>query len=267
MNVKYVICAACVALASASYSHAGVIYTSGTFPSDPPSSNGQALNTVRGSGSGYTISNVTDVPDGSWWGAQHGLNYDQLGWYSTGAGTGTLFFSPNHRVADTFFVGLDTPIADVTNVMTNVGSGGTDPSTYNQALALYIAPTAGSPGDWYISATTFSSFNSAYTTSNPVGNSFTFGLSGEFYKFTPDAANPITPDPDFGSTPVLLPSSGVLLAAGIYTNYSPNSGFVNINSFTVNGNAVPEPASALLLLPALGVLALMKRKRHLAQRA
>ena len=55
------------------------------------------------------------------------------------------------------------------------------------------------------------------------------------------------------SRPSTLPTTGILEAAGIFTNFTPNSGFVNIDDFVVYGTpAVPEPSTWAMIIAGFG---------------
>ena len=224
------------------------IYDSGTFATEPNGVLNQPINNNRGSTS-TPISGVSSIAPGNWFGNQHGDSFNQTGWYSTGPGTGTLYYSPNARSSVTQFVGLDVPIGNVTGITATVSTNASD----EQAFALYIAPALGQPGTWYVSETTFDSDNTATSTLN---------LSGEFYTA---AGAPIGPfNNDFSSSTSALPTTGILEAAGIFTNFTPNSGFVKIEDFVVYGTpAVPEPSTWAMIIVGFGALGLL---RHRARR-
>ena len=236
--------------------NADVIYNSGTFATEPNSILNQPINDNR-SNTSVTIPGVGSIAPGNWFGNQHGDGFNQTGWYLTSSGPGTLYYSPNARSSVTQFVGLDVPIENVTGITANVGTNADD----QQAFALYIAPSLGQPGTWYVSETTFDSYNSAYTKSDPVGQTGSLNLSGQFYTA---AGVPIGPfNNDFSGTST-LPTTGVLEAAGIFTGFTPNSGFVNINDFVVSGTPVPAPEMDLGiagLVMVAGAAFLARRRR------
>lgn len=132
-------------------------------------------------------------------------------------------------------------------------------TTLAAKLAVRIGDT------WYASGDTFTN-TATYTQDTSLGYCVvTSGVDPKSLALSSSNWRQMTVTPDtalsVGTTSVSLPTTGNIVAAGLYTTGS--SGVLCFDSFTISGQAVPEPNTIMLLSTGLiGLLAYAWRKRR-----